>query len=170
MMKKIPIIIIYMLIIIFISSGLFSCGFRSRSPNDIPPHLRILYLDVSDSYDPLVIQLSKTLRALDVHLTKTRETAPITLRMSHIKWKTMIPSILDSNNATTYSYTLSVDLIIETKDNRPIKIPKHLSITCALLQNTNQLYTPNATNLMKKEITHMMVKLVYNYLITAIGY
>ena len=169
-MKKIPIIIIYMLIIILINNGLLSCGFKPRSSNDIPPRFRVLYLDSSNSYDPLVIQLSRTLRAFNVHLTKTRETAPVTLQINYIRWKIVIPAILYSSNATTYFYTLSVGLILKTQDGQPIKKLKNLTITCSLLQNSNQMYTPNATNLMKLEMTHMMIKLIYNYLTTAMKY
>lgn len=117
-MKKIFVIIIYIVIIAFISSNIFSCGFQFRSPNEIPPCLRILYLDSPDPYDPLVIQLSRILRALNVHLTNSH-IAPMTLRIIQIEWKTTIPSVLYSNNAITYSYSLNVNLVIEKKaDNQ----------------------------------------------------
>ncbi|OYK79809.1 hypothetical protein CbuD7E6568_07755 [Coxiella burnetii] len=166
-MKKIR-LIIPLLMVIFISS-LSACGFKPRSPNDIPPQLRILYLDAPNPYDPLVVQLSRTLRALNVHLTQTREAAPVTLRIGHIGWETVIPTILYSSNATTYSYTLSVDFVVETQDGRTIKGPANLTLTRSLLQNANQVYTPNATRLMKQEMTRTMVTLIYNYLVTGLA-
>ncbi|MBW5802390.1 hypothetical protein FIV31_01320 [Coxiella endosymbiont of Ornithodoros amblus] len=167
-MKKIR-LIIPLLMVIFISSTLPACGFRPRSPNDVPPQLRILYLDAHNPYDPLVVQLSRTLRALNVHLTQTREAAPVTLRVSHISWETAIPTILYSSNATTYSYTLSVDFVVETRDGRTIKGPRNLTLIRSLLQNPNQVYTPNAAHLMKQEMTRTMVTLIYNYLVAGLA-
>ena len=168
-MKKIR-LIIPLLMLIFISSSLSACGFKPRSPNDIPSQLRILYLDAPNNpYDPLVVQLSRTLHALNVHLTQTREAAPITLRISHIDWETVIPTILYISNTTTYSYALSVDFVVETQDGRTIKGPGNLTLTRSLLQNTNQVYTLNATRLMKREMTRTMVTLIYNHLVAGLA-
>ena len=167
MMKKTW--IVTLLIIVFISSSLSACGFKPRSPSDISPNLSTLYIDAPNPYDPLVVQLSQTLRALDVHLTKTRKVAPVVLQISNIGWKPVIPSLLYINNATTYSYTLSVDFIVETSDRLKIRRSKNLTLTRSLLQNANQVYTQNATRLMRLEMTRTMVILIYNYLISAMS-
>ena len=164
MMKKTW--IVPLLIIIFISSSsLSACGFKLRSPSDISPHLSTIYIDAPNPYDPLVIQISQTLRALNVHLTKTRKVASVVLKITDIGWETVIPSLLYINNATTYSYTLSVNFIVETSDGLKIRRSKNLTLTRSLLQNANQIYTQNAICLMKLEMTRMMTMLIYHYLI-----
>ena len=168
MMKKTW--IVPLLIIIFISSSsLSACGFKLRSPSDISLHLSTLYIDAPNPYDPLVIQISQTLRALNVHLTKTRKVASAVLQITDIEWETVIPSLLCINNATTYSYTLSVNFIVETSDRLKIRRSKNLTLTHSLLQNANQIYTRNATCLMKLEMTRMMAMLIYNYLIVVMS-
>ena len=164
-MKKLQ-FIISILITTFICSTLTACGFRPRSARDIPPPLRTIYLDTPNPYSQLTVQLRRTLQAVDVHVTKTAQAAPVTLRIINSRWSYYIPTILYSGNATKYSYTLTVTFALETRNGKVAVGPKTLGYTRTLLQNANQVYTPNATRLMKREITHTMVTLIYDFLIS----
>ncbi|WP_100622925.1 LPS assembly lipoprotein LptE [Candidatus Coxiella mudrowiae] len=158
--------IFILLIGTLICSTVAGCGFKLRSPNDIPPYLCILYIDSPNPYDLLTIQLSRTLQALNVHLTKTREDAPVILRIININWEPLIPAILYSRTATFYTYLLSVDFDLETVNGQILMGPKNLTLRRRLIQNANQIYTPNATRLMKQEMTRTMVSLIYKDLVT----
>lgn len=158
--------IFILLIGTLICSTVAGCGFKPRSSNDIPPYLRILYIDSPNPYDPLSIQLSRTLQALNVHLTKTREDAPVILRIININWEPLIPDILYSSTATLYTYLLSVNFDLETVNGQILMDPKNLTLRHRLIQNANQIYTPNATRLMKQEMIRKMVSLIYKDLVT----
>ena len=146
---------------ILIFSTLTGCRFKSRSSKDVPPHLRILYIDSPNPYDLLTVQLRRTFQALKVCLTRTRESAPIILRIININWKPCIPSILYSSTITPYTYLLSVNFDLETRSGHILMGPRNLILRRQLIQNTNQIYTPNATRLMKREMTRIMISLIY---------
>jgi len=143
-------------------SLLAACGFHSQTINDIPPQLRIIYLDSPNPYSPLAVQLRRVLASIKVHITKTAQAAPVTLSITSSKMTANIPSIIYSGNATSYSYTLVTTFKVIKRNGEVIFGPKTLSISQSLLQNANQVYTPNATVLLKKELTRTMVTLIYN--------
>ena len=157
--------IFILLIGIIICSMLTGCEFKSRSPNDIPPCLRILYIDSPNPYDPFTVQLSRTLQALNVRLTKTKESAPVILRIIDIKWEPLIPAILYSRTATPYVYLLSLDFDLETHNRKILIGPKNLTLRRRLIQNASQIYTPNATHLMRQEMIRTIVSLIYKDLV-----
>ena len=147
--------------LIFLCSTLIGCGFKPRSPNDISPYLHILYIDSPNPYDPLVVQLSRSLKALNVRLTKIKENAPVILRIINIKWEPLIPAILYSSTTTSYTYLLSIDFDLETRNRKILMGPKNLTLRRLLIQNVNQIYTPNATRLMKQEMIRTTISLIF---------
>ena len=150
---------------ILICRTLIGCGLKPLSSNNIPPYLRILYIDSPNPYDPLTVQLSRSLEALNVRLTKMKENAPVILRIINIKWKPLIPAILYSTTTTPYTYLLSVDFDLETRNRQILMGPKNLTLRRLSIQNANQIYTPNATRLMKQEMVRTIVSLIYEDLI-----
>lgn len=149
-----------------IALSLTACGFSPRSASDVPPSLHILYLDSPNPYSPLVVQLQRTLQSVDVHIVNTIDEAPVILRIITNDFYYHIPTILDSGDAVTYSYTVKVTYQLQTKTGENITAPKTISITRSLIQNANQVYTPNATQLMKREITRTVVILIYHDLLS----
>lgn len=143
---------------------IIGCGFKKRSSNDIPYYLHTLHIESANPYDPLTIQLVRTLQALNVHFTKTRKGALI-LRISNISWMPPMPTIFYSSIATPYTYVLKVNFDLETVNGK-ILITKTLTLRRQLIQTPSQVYTPNATQLMKQEMTRTMVSLIYKYLVT----
>lgn len=154
----------FQLVFLFCST-LIGCGFKPRLRDDIPPYLHILYIDSPNPYDPLTVQLSRILEALNVRLTKMKNIAPVTLRIIHIKWEPLIPVILYSSTTTPYTYLLSVDFDLETRNRKILMGPKNLTLRRFLIQNTNQIYTPNATQLMEQEMTRTIASLIYKNLV-----
>ena len=152
---------------ILICGVLTACGFNPRSPTDnIPQQMRVLYLDSSNPYHPLVVQLHRTLQALNVQFTQFRKNSPVILRINDINWNAIIPPIMSTTNTITYTYVLHVTVALETKEGKRIRGPHTFSLSRTLVQNNTQLYTPNATRLMKREMTRTMVDLIYHYLTT----
>ena len=154
--------------ILFIIASLMvtlsGCLLQPRSPNDIPPKLRTLYLDTPNPYSPLSVQLQRLLQSLNVHLTNSAETAPVTLHIMKSEWSDNIQAITYSGNATTYSYTLTTRFELLSRKGKPLIGPTSLRVTRSLIQNANQVYTPNATRLVKREMIRTMVTLIYNQL------
>lgn len=148
--------------------NLAGCGFHSQTIQDIPPQLRTIYLDSPNPYSPLTVQLRRTLKSINVHITQTAQAAPVTLRIISNNMTPNIPSIIYSGNATSYSYTLKTTFEIAKRNGEIIFGPKTLHISRSVLQNANQVYTPDATDLLKRELTRSMVTLIYNQ-ITALN-
>ena len=160
------IITIFMLLIsVIICSTLAGCRFILRSSNGIPSYLRVLYINSPNPYSLFTVQLSRTFQALKVRLTETRESAPVILRIIDINWEPFIPAILYSSTVTPYTYLLSVNFDLETRSGQILIGPRNLILRRQLIQNANQIYTPNATRLMRQEMTRMMVSLIYKELV-----
>lgn len=153
-----------LLISILICGILTACGFKPRSINDITQQMHVLYLDSSNPYHPLVIQLRRTLQGLNVQFTQFRKNAPVILRVNDINWNTVVPPIISITNIITYTYVLHVTVALETKAGERIRGPRTFSLSRTLVQNNIQLYTLNADRLMKREMIRTMVDLVYHYL------
>lgn len=155
-----------LLISIFICSTL-GCGFKPRSSKDIPSYLHILYIDSPNPYDPFTVQLNRIFKALNVYSTSTGgKNAPIIFRIINVNWEPLVPAILYSSTATSYTYLLSVNFDLETRSGQILMGPRNLTLRRRLIQNTNQIYTPNATRLMRQEMTKTMVSLIYRELVT----
>ena len=151
---------------ILISGVLTACSFKPRSPSDITQRMHVLYIDSSNPYHPLVVQLRRTLQALNVQFTQFRKNALVVLRINDINWNTSTPPIMSINNTITYTYALHVTVTLETKEGKGIRGTHTFSLSRTLVQNNIQLYTPNTTRLMKREMTKTMVDLIYHYFIT----
>lgn len=152
---------------IIMGGVLVGCGFHSRSPSNIPPQLRTVYLDTPNPYSHLSMQVRRTLESLNVHLVKSQKKAPVTI---HIISSTMThdtPTIFYSGNAVSYTYSFSVKLELLSKDGKNITGSTTLNISRSLLQNANQVYTPEATAMMERQLTTIMTSLIYNYLTSA---
>ena len=152
---------------ILICEILTACGFKPRSTSDITQQMHVLYLNSSNPCHPLVVQLRRTLQGLNVQFTQFRKNAPVILWINNIHWNAVIPPIVSITNAITYTYVLHVTVGLKTKEGKIILDPRTFSLSRTLVQNNTQLYTPNATNLMKREMIGTMVDLIYHYLTTA---
>lgn len=151
---------------ILICEALAACGFKPRSTNDIAQQMRVLYLDSSNPYHPLVVQLRRTLQGLNVQFTQCKKNAPIILWINNIHWNAVIPPIISIVNAVNYTYVLHVTVALEKKEGKIIQGPRTFSLSRTLVQNNTQPYTPNAACLMKREMIGTMVDLIYHYLTT----
>ncbi|MFW0039617.1 MAG: LPS assembly lipoprotein LptE [Coxiella endosymbiont of Dermacentor nuttalli] len=157
---------LFMLLIGFCICNTLGCGFKPRSSKDIPSYLHTLYINSPNPYDSFTVQLKRIFKALNIHLTKTGvENAPIVFRIININWKPLIPAVLYSSATTSYTYLLSVNFDLETCSGQILMGPKNLTLRRRLIQNANQIYTPNATRLMKQEMTKTMVSLIYRELV-----
>src|SRR3990167_2953593 len=153
-----------LLIVTALCSMLTNCGLHSRSPSDIPPQLHTLYLDTSNPDSHLSLQLKRTLASLDVHVVPSSTEAPVTLRIMSSAMTHDTPTIFYSGNAVSYTYSLSTTLQLVKRNGKPIAGATTLNVTRSLLQNANQVYTPEATRMMERQLTTTMTSLIYNYL------
>lgn len=158
--------IVTLIACIGIALVLTACGFAPRSASEVPPQLHVLYLDSSNPYSPVAVQLQRTLQSVNVHFVNNMKDAPVTLHISSENFTYTIPTILDSSNAASYSYTIKVVYRLQTSTGKIITDPKTVAITRSLIQNANQVYVPNAAALMKGEITRTVVIVLYHDLMS----
>ncbi len=155
------------LILIFITTLLLSgCGFHSHSPKDVPVLLKTLYIDSYNPYNPVTVQVTRMLQGLNIHIVNDPADAPLTLRIRRNIWTPDVPTIIFSGNAHSYSYTLTTKFSLITRDGKYIISPTSVSSASSVLLNSNQVYAPNATALMKSEIVRTISISIFNSLVS----
>lgn len=155
-----------LLALIVFCCALSGCGFRPRSSAEVPEALKVLYLDTPNPVSPFSVQLARTLNAVHIRLVNEPKDAPFILRILESGWQYDIPNMIYSGNAISYSYTFRVRYTLQKRSGEFLFQPKTLTVSRSLIQNANQIYTPDATMLMKREITRTMVILLYNNLVS----
>ena len=150
-----------------LSSVLVGCGFKFRSASEVPPQLHTVYLDTPNPYSRLTTRLGRTLKSVHIHLAYSQRWAPVTLHIISNQMSNSIPTILYSGNATPYTYTLSTRFELLKSNGTVILPPSTLSLSDSLLQNANQIYTPESNVLIERQLTRTMATLIYYRLIAS---
>ena len=159
--------IVWVGLVAIIGTQLISCGLHARSSSDIPAELRTLYLESPNLDIPLLVELKRTLQSLGVHFTDSPASASVILRITNYTYSHDTPTLIYSGNATAYTYSLTVTFLLLKRDGKTVIFnPTHLDTSGSLLQNANQVYTPNATVLMERQLTRTMTLTLLNYLIS----
>ena len=139
---------------------LSSCGLRLRGPQDFPAVLKRMNFCSDNVYQNISSSLTRLLRASQVKLNTGN--TPITLILKNSHFHTAVPAVFSTLTANTYTYRLSVTLIL-TVNHKEINNTV-ISATKSVAYNVNQVGTPVTTSLMRRRLTEAVVQQVYNYL------
>jgi len=152
------------LLLLILSFCISACGFQLRSANNMPPELRVLYLDINNNYSPFNIKLENMLRSLNIKLTTTPEEAPITLQIIQNQIHHNTPDISTGNSAITYTYTMTFTFTLLNKAGKALIRPQVLHTSERLLMNVNQIYSNSADTAIKQQLQREMLMKIYNIL------
>jgi LPS-assembly lipoprotein len=154
----------YFFIGFLILFGCTACYWHLRNPDEVPPQLKVLYLDANTVESHFHVQLLDLLQSMKIHLVKSPQESKFTLHAYDYSLEHDNPPVSSTNVAITYTYTLRVTVSI-TDAHGKIIVPAHLIIaTRQVTVNTNQIFTINATSVFQQELQREATNLIYYWL------
>lgn len=153
--------------VLFAMMIISGCGFQFRNPNDLPSQLHTIYLSSTRPNDMLIIQLQRTLEALNVHFVNSPDKAPVTLKISNISYQHNNPNVISTITAISYLVSLDATVTLLDSNNKPILPPYQLHVARNVILNTNQILIPNILRDAAHNLTREGVNLIYYWLTTA---
>jgi len=153
-----------LLLVVLLALSCVSCYWHLRNPNEVPPQLKVLYLDADNVDSHFYLQLVNLLKSMQITLVKTPQQAPYTLHAYHYSLEHNNPIVVTTNVAITYTYTLLVTVSI-TDPGGKIVVPPHTVMTTRdVTVNTNQIFTINTTSIFQEELQREAIDLIYYWL------
>lgn len=159
-LKSIKLIVIAMLLTLVCTS----CHWQLRSPNEVPPQLKVLYLDAGSVESHFLVKLKNLLESMHIQKVAHPTLAPFALRVSNYSLVRNNPSVSTTNVAITYIFTLQVTVAILGTDGHIIVPPRQIVATRNITVNVNQIFTINSTNLFQQELQREVINLMYYWL------
>ncbi|HLD16527.1 MAG TPA: hypothetical protein VJB02_02300 [Coxiellaceae bacterium] len=145
---------------------LSSCGFHLRNASDIPPSLRILYLETGPSYIGFSASLRRTLTAMDVYVVDAATKAPVTLKITNIAFSHNNPSITSTSDVVSYTYTFHFDYQLLDAHGCPLSKVNSIETHQSILLNAQQIYSASSDALVKPQLQQDAITLLLNRLTT----
>jgi len=126
--------------------ALSSCGFHLRSASEVPPELKVIYLETPNPNSSFTSQLKNLLASVDVVVVTQKEAAPYNLKINNISFGHSNASILSISTPTAYTYNYSLNYSILTKKGHIIIPPTDISASDTIYAAPNQMLTNNNTD------------------------
>lgn len=156
-----------LLVLINLSLLTGGCYWHLRNANEIPPQLKVIYLDAEYLENRFDAQLLDLLRALRITLAPKPQAAPYTLHVFDYSLQHNNPVVSSTNVAITYVYTLAVTVSITGANGRIIVPPHQIRATRSIIVNTNQIFTVNSTSVFEQDLQREGINLIYYWLTSA---
>lgn len=153
-------------ITILLTALLSGCALRPRSANAIPVQLHRIYLSTENPYNTFTTQLKAMLQSLNVTLVQSPQNAPYTMDITQYEFSQSNATITTTNLATTFTYTLSMQITILNSAGTTLIGPKSLSASRSVVQNASQVYTPGTATLAKQELRRDIISQLYYVLVS----
>lgn len=162
-MKHKVLVIIFLYVISLFS--LTACAFKLRGQNELPPALRVLYVESDDPYGQFNIKLQNTLRSSDVTLVDSPSSAKVILQISKPVLADRGVTIGSSNQTRIYNISYSVRYVLKTPQGKPILPPQTLTSSRSLTLSPNQLLeSNNQLTLLEQEMQRELITLLFDRL------
>lgn len=144
-----------------------ACGFHARSKAHFPKTLHTLYLAPEKPYSQLTTKLTALLKAMDVRLVNSPQSAQFSLTTSQDHFSSSHAEVVNANLPTTINY--SQTSVISIKDNATQKViaSQPFNAKMSLTLNANQIYTPTTNTELRNTLNQDIVSRVYYWLISA---
>ncbi len=156
-----------LLVLINLSLLTSGCYWHLRNANELPPQLKVIYLDAEYLESRFDVQLLDLLRALRITLAPKPQAAPYTLHVFDYSLQHNNPVVSSTNVAITYVYTLAVTVSITGANGRIVVPPHQIRATRSIIVNTNQIFTVNSTSVFEQDLQREGINLIYYWLTSA---
>ena len=143
-----------------------ACGFQMRSAADFPSSLRPLYFSSVRPYSLLSVNLRELFNAMHAPLTKTANDARFSIFISQDHFIYSRPDTVDATLPTSIGFSQIATINIQDNQTKKTLLTKKFTTSDSLTLNANQIYTANSNDLMRQELNHEMISLIYYWLIS----
>lgn len=145
---------------------LSGCYFHPRSPTEFPVALKTMYFSPEKKYSTLSIQLRALFHSMNADLVASTNEAPFTVKISNDVFSYIRATVVDATLPSTMTYTQTATVsVIDNKTNKPLT-SQTFTTTQAITLNANQVYTAGANDLVRQQLNHELVSLIYYWLIS----
>jgi LPS-assembly lipoprotein len=157
----------FLLVLITLSLLTTGCYWHLRNANEIPPQLKVIYLDAEFVESRFNMQLLDLLRSLRITLAPKPQAAPYTLHVFDYSLQHNNPVVSSTNVGITYVYTLAVSVSITGANGQIIVPPHQIRASRSVTVNTNQIFTVNSTSVFQQDLQREGINLIYYWLTSA---
>jgi LPS-assembly lipoprotein len=150
-MKK----ILFSLLLLLMSG----CTFHLRSPANLPPQLKKITIDNTNSRSSLTSQLASTLQDLGVQVTKPSQTAPIILAITNDAFSQSSSTLGTAQLLNSITLNYNVTFILRDNHGNNLTMPASITSNASYLQNANQvLGDTSAIPALQQQLVHDMIQ------------
>ncbi|MDP1574577.1 MAG: hypothetical protein Q8L78_06580 [Coxiellaceae bacterium] len=158
-MKKLFLVLMFCLMIA-------GCYFHPRSPADFPTQLKTVYFAPEREFSTLAIQLRALLKSMDVRCVKNPSDATYTLKITHDYFSYTRADVVDATLPSTMSFTQVATISVIDNRNTKVLVSQLFSSSNTVILNANQVYTASSNDLIRQELNHNLISLIYYWLIS----
>lgn len=159
MIKKIALASI--ILICILCSG---CGFQMRTASSLPQSLHSAYFSTEKRYSLLSIAMNQLFHSMNICNGKSGMRSGFTVSLSHDYFTHSEPDIVDTTLPSYIDYSQSALISIIDNTTHQVIASKSFTTTQSLTLNANQIYTNTKDNLIREQINHEMISLIYYWL------
>ena len=156
------------LLLLLASLSLSGCILKPPRAADLPSSMqqRLYYVNnqPNSSFDD---QITRFLQSLGVQLTEQRKQAQAELQINSLSLNTAIPSLADANQATTISYTQTVNYQVTNLKNQRVYGPTAVSSSANEILPAGQLTPQDSNPQLAERLQYTCILLMFNQLSSA---
>lgn len=151
-------------VVLILAFTLNACGLHLRDGSAIPPPLRVMHLDTTDSYSAFTEMLKSNLAAWHIQLV-SKQRAPITLRLLSITFHNDNPRFSSTTIALNIHYYFTVQAQLVSAKNKTLIPVKTFEAVRTVTLNTNDVLTQDAASLVINELYRDIINQIYFWLV-----
>lgn len=152
--------------IILFCFALAGCGLHMRNRATFPAELNKIYLSDATPHTPLAIQLQELFHSMGSTLVTHPSQATFSVLVTHDHFTYNRPDVANSNLPTTMNYSQSAKIDIKYNPHDSIIASQSFVTSRSLTLNAGQIYTTNANDLMRRELTQNLISVIYYWLVS----
>lgn len=153
------------LLLLLTSISLSGCILKPPRAADLPSSMqqRLYYVNnqPNSSFDD---QMTRFLQSLGVQLTDQRRQAQAELQINSLSLQTSMPSLADANQATTISYTQTVNYQVTNLKNQRVYGPTAVSSSANEILPAGQLTPQDSNPQLAERLQYTCILLMFNQL------
>lgn len=126
-----------------------------------------LYFSPQKPYSELSTQLNMLFRSLGIVLVKKPSQAHFSLVITNDLFSYGRPDVVDASLPTTLNFLQTAHVSIQDTHTHKIIAAQEFTVNQSLTLNANQIYTSDANDLIRKQLSREIVSLIYYWLISS---
>lgn len=155
-----------LLLMLLLCTGISGCYFHPRSPADFPTQLKPLYFAPERDYSTLAIQLRALFNSMNAAQVKNASLAVYTVKITHDYFSFSRADVVDATLPSTMLFTQTATVSVIDNHSNKVLAKQTFTTSNSVTLNANQVYTANSNDLIRQELNHNLISLIYYWLIS----